>query len=316
MDSPESKHIAGQGWLVLVHQLPSEPAYLRVKVARRLRRLGAVALKGAVHVLPRRDGTSEDFRWLRREIVAAGGAATLLDAAFVEGLDDQEVRAMFDRERDAEYDDIGSAAAAAARDGSTAEELRRLRRRLGEVGGRDFFGAAGRDAAEQALAALANRLAPGDPSATPAEQPVERPRGATWVTRRNPKVDRLSTAWLIRRFVDPEATLVFVEPSTHVQTSGEIRFDMYESEVGHEGDRCTFETALRRFGLEADPGLLRLGEIVHDLDLRESRFGHPESAGVEAAIRGFVEAYADDHTRVDAAGPFFDALYAAFGGRR
>ena len=306
---PRSGSAASGEWLLLIHALPTSPAYLRVKVARRLRRLGAVSLKSTVYVLPRRDETTEDFGWLRREIVAAGGEATVAAATFLEGLGDREVRAMFERERDAEYAELAAAARAAAEGAATAEDVGRLRRRLDEIVGRDHFGAAGRAAAEHALAALAARLLP--PAAGAAAVTVERPRGATWVTRRDPHVDRLGTAWLIRRFVDPEARFRFVDPATYRHAPGELRFDMYEGELGHEGDRCTFETALARFGLD-EPGLPALAEVIHDLDCKDGRFGRPEAPGVEAAVRGLAAAYADDEERLAAAMPLFSALHAWF----
>jgi len=298
-------------WLLLIHQLPAEPAYLRVKVARRLRRLGAVQLKSSVYVLPSSDEAAEDFRWLSREIVAGGGEATLARTSFLEGIDDSGVRTMFQRDRDAEYDEI--TAAARALDGAESRaEVERLRRRLAEVAGRDFFDAPGRAAAEHSLAAAAQRLEPRDAAADRERTAAaERPRGATWVTRRHVKVDRLASAWLIRRFIDADARFAFVDPAAHRHEPGELRFDMYEGEFGHEGERCTFETLVARFGLD-DPALARVGEVVHDLDCKESRFDHAEGAGVAAMVRGIAAAHARDEDRLAAGLPLFEALYQSF----
>ncbi|HEV8629418.1 MAG TPA: chromate resistance protein ChrB domain-containing protein [Thermoanaerobaculia bacterium] len=290
-------------WLLFIHQLPADPAYLRVKVARRLKRLGALQLKSSVYVLPAGDEAAEDFRWLLREVVAGGGEVTLSRATFVDGIDDEEVKAMFQRERDAEYEEITTAARAAA---PGAEELARLRRRLAEAAARDPFEAPGRAAAEHALQAMAGRLRPeGEAAPVPS---TARPQGATWVTRRGMKVDRLASAWLIRRFIDPQARFRFVDPATHEHAPGELRFDMYEGEYGHEGERCTYETLLQRFALD-DPGLQRLGEMVHDLDCKESRFAHPEGPGVAAIIAGIAAANADDEARLAVGLPLFEALY-------
>lgn len=298
-------------WLLLIHQLPAEPAYLRVKVGRRLRRLGAVALKSSVYLLPMGDEEVEDFRWLRREIVDGGGEATLSRAVLLDGTDDEEVRAMFQRDRDAEYEEIAAAARTPAAGAPTADELQRLRRRLDEVVSRDRFDAPGRAVAEAALAAMASALR-GSAGSAPAPAP-ERPRAAVWVTRRNPKVDRLSSAWLIRRFIDPEARFALVDPATYEHQPGHLRFDMYAGEFGHEGERCTFETLLARFALE-EPGLARLAEVVHDIDLKESRYGHPETAGVAALVRGLVETQPDDAARIEAAMPLFEGLWSALRG--
>jgi hypothetical protein len=298
-------------WLLLIHQLPTEPAYLRVKVARRLRRIGAVQLKSSVYVLPATDECTEDFRWLIREIAAGGGEATLARTTFLEGIDDQGVRTMFHRERDAEYDEITAAARAVDEAEPRAEEVQRLRRRLVEAAGRDFFDAPGRAAAEHAVAAAEGRVRGGSSDASTPTSATDRPRGATWVTRRHVKVDRLSSAWLIRRFVDPEARFAFVDPASYTHSAGELRFDMFEGEYGHQGERCTFETLLARFDLD-EPALVRVGEVVHDLDCKESRFGHAEAAGVAAMVQGIAATHERDEDRLQAGLPLFEALYQSF----
>ena len=310
--SPKAAASPGVDWLLLIHQLPVEPAYLRVKVARRLKRLGAVQLKSSVYVLPASDETTEDFRWLLQEITTAGGEATLCRTSFLDGIDDQGVRAMFHRERDAEYDEITAAARGLEGAEPRADEVQRLRRRLVEAAGRDFFDAAGRAAAEHAVAGAESRLrTAGEPPAADTLAAAERPHGATWVTRRHVKVDRISSAWLIRRFVDPAARFRFVDPATYKHRQGELRFDMFEGEYGHEGERCTFETLLARFGLD-DVALRKVGEVVHDLDCKESRFGHPEAAGVGAMVQGIAAAHERDEDRLQAGLPLFEALYQSF----
>lgn len=298
-------------WLLLIHQLPAEPAYLRVKVARRLRRLGAVKLKNSVYVLPASDEAAEDFHWLLREIVAGGGDATVTRTILVDGIDDEEVRAMFQRERDSEYDEITADARAAIAGEPRPDETQRLRRRLDEATGRDFFDAPGRAAAEHAVAGAEQRLRSA--SASPA-RPVtasDHPRGTTWVTRRHIKVDRLASAWLIRRFIDPAARFAFVDPASYRHTAGELRFDMFEGEFSHEGERCTFETLLARFALD-EPALRRVGEVVHDLDCKEDRYGHPEGAGVAALVQGIAAAHPEDEERLQAGLSLFEALYQSF----
>jgi hypothetical protein len=137
-------------WLLLIHQLPPQPAYFRVKIWRRLQAMGAVAVKGAVYTLPFDDQTQEDFRWLVQEIVAGGGEATLCEARFIDGLSDQQVRALFDAARDADYDAVAREAGALADELMGADgqrQLARLRRRLAQIVDIDFFGANGRQAA-------------------------------------------------------------------------------------------------------------------------------------------------------------------------
>jgi hypothetical protein len=137
---------------------------------------------------------------------------------------------------------------------------------------------------------------------------VARPAGATWVTRTGIKVDRISSAWLIRRFIDPAARFKFVPAKGYRPESGELRFDMYQGEFTHEGDRCTFETLLARFGLD-DPALHSLAEIIHDVDLKDVKFGRAEAAGMAALIEGLVVAYPDDAERLERGAAVFEGMY-------
>ena len=300
----------GSRWLVLIHQLPAEPAYLRVKVSRRLKGLGALALKNSVYLLPAREEAREDFAWLRKEITGGGGEATILSAGFVEGVSDAELEERFSAERDEEYGTLTAEVHAALEsDEASASDLRRLRARLEAIMERDFFDAGGRFAAVQALAEL-ERWSRGIPGVEEAAM-RERPVGGTWVTRAGIKVDRLASAWLIRRHIDPQATFKYVAGAGSGARDGELRFDMYEGEFTHEGDRCTFETLVRVFGL-SEPGLAEMAEIVHDLDFKDEKFGRPESAGVATLVKGIVSAHASDEARLEAAMPVLDALFASY----
>jgi hypothetical protein len=310
----------GAKWLLLIHQIPPKPDYFRVKVRRRLQRMGAVALKNSVYVLPSRDDTLEDFRWLLREIVAEGGEATVCEAELVEGVTRAELEGMFAAERDAEYALLVTAAQGLGtptddlddtRRAELEAELGRLRRRMEEIETLDFFGAAGRKGAERAIATLETRLrrrrdAAGD-QAQPGGQDMQ---GHTWVTRRDVYVDRIASAWLIRRFIDPKARFKFTGVKGYQPKKGEVRFDMFEAEYTHEGDRCTFETLLARAGLK-DRGLRAIGEIVHDIDCKDAKFGREEAAGIAALIRGLARAYPDDATRLERGAAAMDDLYAS-----
>jgi hypothetical protein len=140
---------------------------------------------------------------------------------------------------------------------------------------------------------------------------IEKPRRATWVTRTGVHVDRIASAWLIRRFIDPSATFKFVPAKGYVPKAGELRFDTFEAEFTHVGDRCTFEVLVERMGLR-DSALTAIGEIIHDLDLRDDKFGREESAGVRSAIDGICTVARDDEQRIAAASPMLDGLYSHF----
>ena len=290
---------AGREWLFLIHQLPPEPAYFRVKVRRRLQRLGAVALKNSVYLLPFTDDTLEDFQWLLKEIEADGGEATLSRATLLDGATDAGIEALFRAESEAAYREIERLARAGELDPA------RLATRMEEVRRVDFFDAPARARAERAVAGARD----GTPDGSPPERP-EPIRGATWVTRAGAKVDRMASAWLIRRFIDPEARFRFAPGKSAPRVRGELRFDMFEGEYTHEGDRCTFEVLLERFHLD-DPALRAIGEIVHDLDCKDDKFSRPETLGIAAIVDGIARAHDADPDRLAQGAVVFDGLYGS-----
>ncbi len=299
-------------WLLLVHQIPPKPDYFRVKVRRRLQRLGAVPLKNSVYLLPKSDATLEDFQWLSREIVADGGEATVCEASFIQGITNDELVALFHAERDAEYVDIAAAAQAlrGAPQPPADAEVARLRRRLDEVAAVDFFDAPTRAQAVEAIAAL--QAGPERAAPAPASEVGQ---GRTWVTRRGVHVDRIASAWLIRRFIDPAARFKFVEPKGYRPESSELRFDMFDAEYTHVGDHCTFETLLARFdlgGKRGDRALRAIGEVVHDIDCKDERFGREEAPGFAALVRGITLATDDDADRLERGATILDHLYTHF----
>lgn len=312
-------------WLLLTHHIPPEPAYFRVKVRRQLERIGAVALKNSVYVLPVGDDTQEDFEWLKQEIERNGGESTLSVARFLDVATDSRLIAQFREARDGDYEAIAARAAESiARfekecgEGEPPAQLRsqvaRLRRQRAEVGTIDFFGAPGRDAADRTLAVLEG-LVRGERPGAATRAPSGHPAGRTWVTREGPKIDRIASAWLIGRFIDPAATFKFVPAKGYRPDRGELRFDMYEGEFTHEGEACTFETLLDHFGLD-DPALITVGEIVHDLDCKDEKFGHAETAGIASVIGGVIRLYDRDEERIERGAAVFDELYEYFRGER
>ena len=313
-------------WLLLIHQIPPHPSYLRVKVGRRLQALGAVAIKNSVYVLPRGEQALEDFQWVRQEIVAGRGDATVCEARLMEGLTDTALEELFRAARDVDYErlarDVRQAQAAVRRarkkpGGEPGDaSLARLRRRFEAIAAVDFFAAPARAAVEELLAALAASVRPsrvareGEGRMTAAEV-----RGRTWVTRAGVYVDRMASAWLIRRFIDPEARFRFVRGQASAAAPGELRFDMTEAEYTHEGDRCTFEVLRDRFGLE-DPALAAIGEIVHDLDLKDGRFARAEAAGLDRVLAGIALRHRDDEGRLEEGATVFESLYESFQRKR
>jgi hypothetical protein len=311
-------------WLLLSHQPPTRPASFRVKIWRRLQEIGAVSLKNSVYVLPAGEQSREDFEWLLREIERGGGDGVICEATLVDGMSDQQLRSLFDAARDADYGELikelRSLRAVAKRAGATRRQnvpalraqVTRLRRHLAEISAIDFFGATGRLSAEALLAEIETQLA--EPPAQPAEAVKTAARaltGKVWVTRRDVHVDRIACAWLIRRFIDPAAQFKFVPARNYRARPGELRFDMFEAEFTHEGDRCSFEVMLERIGL-GDAALHAMAEIVHDIDLKDGKFAREQVAGIAHVIAGICMTQPDDLARIERAGTLLDDSYAYF----
>ena len=308
-------------WLLLIHQLPPKPDYFRVKIWRRLRKVGAVAIKQSVYVLPESETTREDLSWIVKEIDEGGGTASLCRAVFIEGLSDKQIKALFQAARDEDYRGIiqeSQPLHVALKAGELAREdvfktrakLSRLQHRFEEVGEIDFFQAPGRKTAREALRTNESMLKRilGSPLVSPANIQGQ---GHTWVTRMGVYIDRIACVWLIRRFIDRDARFKFVTADGYRPRSGEYRFDMFEAEFSHEGDKCTFEVLASRFSLMS-PAVSAVGEIIHDIDLKDKKFDRPEASGVQALFSGLVTAHAGDDARIERGTSILDELYVYF----
>jgi hypothetical protein len=315
-------------WLLLIHQLPAKPAYLRVKVWRRLQALGAVPVKNAVHALPASDQSQEDFEWVLKEILEAGGEAVICEARFVDGLSDSDIRGLFNAARDSEYAEIANEARTlsahveqATASGARIElrpQLTRLKSRHAQCVAVDYFDANGRQAADGLIRgldkALSEELSETSREETKAKV-IGNLKGRVWVTRTGVHVDRIACAWLIRRFIDETARFKFVPPKGYIPADNELRFDMFDAEITHEGDSCSFEVLLARAGLK-DLALQAIAEIVHDIDLNDGKFGTEEAPGVKALINGLCSGTRDDAERIARGSAIFDNLYASFQRKR
>jgi hypothetical protein len=280
-----------------------------------------------VYALPSSEQAHEDLNWVLREIVEGGGDASLVEARFIEGLSDEQVKEMFRSARDAEYQEIAAEARELARQlprkGELSEEKRaeldpvlvRLQKRVAEIAAIDFFHGRAREPVEGLLQELAERLAPPEPTVGKKTESLEKPRGRTWVTRTGIHVDRMASAWLIRRFIDRDASFKFVSAREHRHKAGELRFDMFDGEYTHKGELCTFEVLLRNFEL-TDAALRPIAEMVHDIDLKVDTYGRPETAGFEQLVNAIAMAHRDDDARLARASAMLDDLYELYKRKR
>ena len=281
-------------WLLLIHQIPPKPSYFRVKVWRRLQQVGAVPVKQSVYVLPKNDQALEDFSWMLREIKDGGGEASICEAAFIDGITDEQIIVMFREARKVDYEEIikdtrsilaelPPAPDAQIEDVSHADgQMARLQKKMAE------------------LTAKTGKLTQ--------TKPYTDLTGKTWVTRENVYVDRIACAWLIRRFIDPTARFKFVSSKKYKPQPNELRFDMFDAEYTHEGDLCSFEVMIRRCGLDQKL-FTPLSEIVHDIDLKDEKFGRPETAGIRTLLSAIVTAHPKDEERIEIGCKILDDLF-------
>lgn len=326
-----AKQKPGQEWILLIHQLPAKPTNLRVKIWRKLQKVGAVAIKNSVYVLPATEETHEHFQWLKQEIESAGGEASVFRADSVEGTTDEEIIAVFRKARDeefaaisAEFDGLTGAIReqsrgrhlSAGRLSSQETEIEKLHAELERIAANDFFDAALRAAAYSAYERCqkAMRAAQGPTGkAAPSQKrsrtlDVAKYQGQRWVTRRNLHIDRLASAWLIKQFIDKRPRFYFVADGETV--NGAIPFDMFGAEFTHRGEDCTFETMLKQFGLAENKGLREIAEIVHDIDLKDEKFHRLEATGLNAIVEGLGRVLRDDRKLLQQTNIVFDGLYA------
>lgn len=322
--SPQKEHTPREGarWVLFMPTIPSKPASVRVKIWRRLQAVGAIGLRGSVYALPNREECVEVFEWISRELDELGGQAAICEGRFLDDATDDDIERRFIDARNADYAEIAAAARQLARklgakrlSGERIAQIgdahAKLVQRFGEVMAIDFLHVPGREAVEGLLAAIARALPRDGSKPGPPLDVMAKPTGATWVTRTGVHVDRIASAWLIRRFIDPGARFKFVPANGYAPGNGELRFDMFEAEFTHIGDRCTFEVLVERMGLR-DAALVAIGEIIHDLDLRDDKFGREETAGVRSTIDGICTVARDDEQRIAAASPMLDGLYSHF----
>ncbi len=310
-------------WYVFMHQLPPKPLYLRAKVLKLLSRAGAVALKDSVYLLPFREDLRTELERVSAVAVSGGGGTHTFRAQPVGRPSRDELVQAFQRARDEDYRDLTTRLrkwqVKLERTGSDASSrgpfrirLGHARRRLEQIGRIDFFEAPLRSEAEAALLEFEGRLADDGPVARRAAQAANLELvGRTWITRRGIQVDRIASAWLVRRFIDPKARFRFINPHEEDARSGELSFDMMGANFTHEEDRCTFETLVRRID-PGDAALGRVAEIVHDIDIKDGKFARPEARGIEQLLWGMLAANPDDEARLERGFALLDDLYQSF----
>ncbi len=296
-------------WLLLLYSLPTNRNTERVAVWRRLKKIGAVQIKTSTYLLPDEPAQYEQFQWLGQQVRDYGGDSTLVRAQEIEGLTREKVISLFNAARDKEYADLRKALQGfiSRRRKSDAEfaaaELERLTKQFRELRQIDFF-----DSPRGHDVAMLLRRAEGPRRLAKLQTlDVRQYRGKTWLTRPRPEIDRVGSAWLISKFIDPQAKFVFAPTAQALPEA--IPFDMLDAEFSHHGNCCTFETLAKRFAI-ADKAVAKIGEMIHDADLDDARFQRVECVGIDRVLKGWAKEGVPDDEILRRGFKCFDALYA------
>jgi len=316
-----------QEWLLIFYSVPSHPVSGRMKIWRKLAKTGAVQLKGAVYILPASDEHEELFQWIIGEVKSLGGDGAFVRTPAVETIPDPDVRSLFNVQRDAEFRELArtldglerkvqsarKSAVAGTRE-AVVGPLSGIRKTYEEISSRDFFGAPLSKETGKRIrsleAALTGLQEPDRAKPAPlARKDPRQYRKKVWVTRKRPFIDRMASAWLIRRFVDPEGTFRFIDEKERKKlTVGEVAFDMQGGEFTHHGDLCTFEVLVRSFGVK-DKAVRKIAEIVHDLDLKDDKYGNAAGSGIEEVLTGIRKTVKDDADMLEKGVAVFEMMY-------
>jgi hypothetical protein len=295
-------------WVLLLIRLPATHSAERVAIWRKLKKSGAIQIQTSTYVLPDDPPRYETFQWLTQHIRDAGGDATLVRAREIDGFSNERLIELFNAARAKEYallrEMLRPLTATTRRTSKLGGKLDRIRKQFRAIREADFFDSPkGRDL-EMVLRKLEG------PQPTSKTQPKLQPRdfrGKVWLTRPRPEIDRVGSAWLIRKFVDPKARFVFaVKRPVNRRV---LTFDMLDGDFSHDGDDCTFETLIRRFGIQ-DKAARKISEMVHDADLDDDKFQRSECIGIDRVLKGWAKESLPDQEILRRGFQCFDALYA------
>jgi hypothetical protein len=295
-------------WILLVFSLARKGASLRVTVWRKLQRYGTLPLGNSGYFLPNTDGNRERFEWLATAVRTEGGEASVLEVQSIDNCSFAQMKQRFSDARAGDYrellNDLRNPASA-----KRSSRITRLRQRFQDIVSIDFFGSPLRKQVEQALNSLqtskTKSVLPEIANVSPAEY-----RNRVWVTRPRPGIDRVTSAWLIRKFVDPKAKFTFAPEDK--KPAKAVPFDMYEGGFGHRGEDCTFETLLKVFHIR-EKKVLVMAEVVHDADLFDEKFGRKEGFGIDEVLKGWAREGLSDQELLKRGIELTDGLYKSLG---
>lgn len=315
-------------WLLFFYSVPSKPVSSRMRVWRRLAKSGAIQYKGAVYALPYNEEHYELFQWLSSEVASMNGEASFVKVETIETMKDSELIALFNLQREKDYRNIGNALEELERKlenikkGAAMQDLKKLSelfdkssREFTEVQKVDFFTSKAGNALKKRFEKAGNdikKISGMDAKVrTVVPSRAEDYQERTWVTRKKPFVDRMASAWLVKKFIDKKAVFKFIEEKEKEPVDKcDVLFDMAGGEFTHTGTLCTFETLLSSFSLK-DKVLKKIAEFVHELDIRDGLHQNPETKGIEEILRGIIKTTGDDAEALKRGMEVFEMLYAS-----
>ena len=311
-------------WLFLVHQVHTRNSKERVKVWRAIKKSGALLYRNSVYVLPYSTERLEDFQWVCQQINDSKGEASI----FVSDVDDEKEQKMledlFRKSRTADYVALGTAAerllkriVLSKRRKRLTEQLQRtlikeslqLREAFEDLRKVDFFSDSPPKHIVELFANIAHQVSSfeRERKTVPVKKySIREFQKKVWTTREHIHIDRLCSAWFIRRFIDPAAKFIFASETS--LPGNAIPFDVFGAEFSHHGEDCTFETLMKAFSIR-DPAIRQIAEIIHDVDLKDHKFGRSEASGIDVLIRSLANNLEDDSRLLEMGSTILDALY-------
>lgn len=326
------KHVTQKkysGWLLFFYSAPSKPVSNRMKIWRKLIGAGAVQMKGAVYILPFNDEHYEFLQWLVSEVAGMKGEAGFASVERVETMKDAEIRDLFNEQRSKAYHPVGKGIDELERKLSSIqkgsktqniksifEQLSRLTKDFEDIHTVDFFSTSEGTALQQRIKRVRSQVNELSGTEMTGEKPkvivlklIGDYKGKIWMTRKRPFVDRMASAWLIKRFIDRNAVFDFIdEKDMETIGKGYVTFDIRGGEFTHAGDLCTFEAMVKAFRLK-DKALRKITEIVHELDMKDGKYAVPEARGIEGILAGLRKSVKDDAELLEKGMAVFEMLY-------
>ncbi len=317
-------------WLLFFYSVPSKPVSNRMKIWRRLLKAGAIQIKGAVYVLPNTEENYELCQWFVSEVTSMGGEGAFVSVERIETMKDREIIELFNQQRERDYSiiekklegferkiDSIKKGTGIQKDIKLSEQFSRYLREFEEIRKIDFFSSKKGNALKKKIEILQAEIK--DLSYADVEKPhyvitskrIEEYQGKIWATRKRPFVDRIASAWLIRRLIDKRAVFRFIDEQGIEDLDKEtIAYDIRGGEFTHTGDMCTFEVLVKAFGLK-DKILRKIAEIVHELDTKDEKYKNPEAKGIEEILIGIRKMSKGDTDALEKGMSVFEMLYAS-----